>query len=152
LDGSEVVIFEPKTGPDKCGYEVTKDPGNQVVASFPQLFVDQDKYPAVVPSCPYTACLGDGRRAVIFTIKALVTGSASGTTSANPGNVTLTGAANTTLAREQEGDITVTATPANSHVKASFSGACTNSGQLGQTIQCTISFVAPDPTVTVTYQ
>ena len=154
--GTQAEVFRPTSHPKVCGYEVTRDPGQQIVIDVPEPFTNQWQYPAVTASCPYTACLSYARPAVLFTVTVVVTPNATGQTSIDPGNITLTGAANVTVAHENpNSSITVTATPTGpnaQHTKASFTGACSNTGTDGQTITCSIPSHVPNTAVTVKYQ
>ena len=152
-NGNRSAVFHPNSDPGKCGYQSRRGP--ELLVAIPEPFTNQQQYSEVTASCPYNACLYGGIRAVVFTIT-VVTSQATGQTSFDPGNITVTGAANFTVARaDADSSVTITAVPSGlhaQHTRASFSGACNNSGNGGQTIKCTLSPPFPSSTVTVTYK
>jgi len=146
LGAHDTVVFHPNSNPNVCGYQ-TKTADGQIISS-PEPYTNQELYPNVVPACPYTACLGDGRRGVTLSLTA-VAGTATGHVKSDPAGVDLSGAG--TASVDFERTVNLVAEPAGNNARAVFSGACTKSGDYGRKAWCSLN-LAPDQKVTVTYE
>ena len=149
INGTSTTIFRPTSGIG-CGYQVTNPD-----YSYPEPYSDQQLYPKVTATCPYTACTGDAIAAVKVTVGIFPTppnvlaGARLGRVLSNPPGITLSGAGESSGLFP--GDVTLIAEPTGGHVRAVFSGACNKAGEYGVRAECLVK-LAPDPKVSVTFE
>ena len=148
--GTNAKVFLPTSG-HGFGYTVTTS--TQTV-SYPEPYVSQPLYPPVTAGCPYTLCVASpdpqapGRPAVKVTVS-VPAGSALGSVQSAPPGITLSGAGE--ASGSFSGDVVLIGAPTDRHVRAVFSGDCQKTEQYGQRAECIVK-LAPDPTVTVTFE
>jgi hypothetical protein len=136
-------VFKPLTNPAVCGWAAGGD------GFFPEPYSTQELWAGVDTLCPWTFCAGDGLPGVVLTVTAIGNG-ATGIISSKPAGIDLVGPGGPVSAIFTQLDIKLTAKALGPHARVQFSGDCSDSGRVGQTVQCKLT-LGPNKAVTVTY-
>jgi hypothetical protein len=147
IGASPSFIFKPSDGRAACGWHATLPDGSATYD--PEPYTDQEVYPGLVGTCPFTACTPGGTPVVNLDVTAVAAG-ATGSVKAVPEQLKLAGAG---AARWQfaDPDVHLVAQPSGRNARAVFSGACAATGKYGAGLSCKLR-LGPDKKVTVTYQ
>jgi hypothetical protein len=149
---TSVHIFRPvsPSSPNECGYTYVKSDGSGTL-SIPEEFMSmkQAEYPRVDAACRYTLCKGATPATDVTVVLTTPGGASMGQVVSNPPGITASRAGE--FHGQFPGDVTLTAEPTGKHVRALFSGACTNTAGYGERTECVVK-LAPDPKVTVSFE
>ena len=137
-------VFKPSIDPSVCGWQA----GGTSGGFDPEPYLDQELYPNVTPTCPWTTCAGGGVPAVVLTVTAVESG-ATGKVESDPVGIDFAGAGSVALPFTLL-EVTLRAKAFGRHTRVVFSGDCTATGDFGKVVECPLT-LGPNKRVTLTY-
>jgi hypothetical protein len=141
--GPPAYVFHPVSNPAVCGTQAAG------AGFFPEPYSNQEVYPPAETRCPWTECAGGGLPGVDLTVKAVAKG-ATGHVSSKPAGIDLEGASDGGTAIFTQLEVKLMAKALGPHARVQFSGDCSDTTRVGQTVQCKLT-LGPNKEVTVTY-